>query len=190
MKANGPCIFYIDTNNAIQIVYKWLCENYPEFAGDIGIFSGLVDNDNKVLEKNKRLILTTMKSGSTGEHIDHLKMAFVVAAPFKSTVTAIQCAGRLRDANTYFIELVDLSFQTLKRFYYYKLPTYNERMLTVQDVNFSNYKLEEKASDLEYEMMVRNCKVPIKPIDPRFGVMINPIRQYEEGELINPIKQF
>lgn len=190
MKANGPCIFYIDTNNAIQIVYRWLCENYPEFAGDIGIFSGLVDNDTKVKEKYKRLILTTMKSGSTGENIDGLKMAFVLAAPFKSTVTAIQCAGRLRDPNTYFIELVDLSFQTLKRFYYYKLPTYNERMLTVQDVNFNQYKLDEKASDLEFEMAKRNARVPFTPVDPKFGVYINPIHQYGKDEKINPIKQF
>lgn len=189
IKANGPCLFYIDTNEAILVVYKWLCENYPEFAGDIGIFSGLVNSDVKTEEKYKRLILTTMKSGSTGEDIQGLKMAVVLAAPFKSTVTAIQAAGRLRDPNTYFIELIDLSFNTIKKFYYYKLPTYNDRMLSVQHFNFNQYTLDTKAADLEYEMNIRNTRVPFRPVDPRFGILKNPFREWPDGK-INPFIQY
>ena len=189
IKANGPCVFFIDTNEAILVVYKWLLINYPEFSGDIGLFSGLVSSDVKAEEKQKRLILTTMKSGSTGEDIAGLKMAVVLAAPFKSTVTAIQCAGRLRDSGTYFIELVDLSFQSLAKFYYHKLPTYNQYMLSVTDYNFSRQKLNEKAEDLEYQQTSRNSKVPIRAVDERFGIGIFPLILYTDDEADELLKK-
>lgn len=188
IKAKGPVLFYIDTNAAILIVYKWISENYPMFAGDIGIYSGLVSSDEKYKEKlNKRIILSTTNSSGAAEQIDGLKMAIVLAAPFKSTVTAMQAAGRLRDPNTYFIELIDLSFQTIKKFYYYKLPTYHERMLTVQDVNFNQNSLDTKAEDLKiiHNEMAR-C-TPFYSIDTRFGVLINPINQYPLNEPICPL---
>lgn len=170
MKVDGPVIMFIDTNSAILTVYKWLCKNYPEYSGDIGLFCGLVNKDVKSDEKKKRLILSTLKSGGTGENIDGLKMAIVLAAPFKSSVTAIQTAGRLRDPNTFFIELVDLSFNSIKKFYYSKLPTYHQYMLSVQDFNFNQYNLDLKSDDLEYEMNIRNQRVPIRTVDKRFDI--------------------
>lgn len=168
IKANGPVLFYIDTNAAILKVYKWLVENYPEFAGEIGIYSGLVQQEYKVEEKKKRIILSTLKSAGAAEQIDGLKMAVVLAAPFKSTVTAIQAAGRLRDPDTYFIELIDLSFQSIKKYYYYKLSTYNKHMLTVSDVFFNQEKLHSKSDDLQYERNQILHKIPFENVDDRF----------------------
>ena len=116
-------------------------------------------------------------------------MAVVLAAPFKSTVTAIQCAGRLRDSGTYFIELVDLSFQSLAKFYYHKLPTYNQYMLSVTDYNFSRQKLNEKAEDLEYQQTSRNSKVPIRAVDERFGIGIFPLILYTDDEADELLKK-
>ena len=188
-KADGPVLFYIDTNAAILKVYKWLCDNYPEYAGDIGLYSGLVSQDVKIEEKKKRIILSTLKSAGAAEQIDGLKMAVVLAAPFKSTVTAIQAAGRLRDPNTYFIELIDLSFQSIKKYYYYKLSTYNKFMLTVSDVYYNQDKLHNKADDLEYERKQIIDKIPFIPIDERFGINIDKLKVdpfSEESPKINP----
>jgi superfamily II DNA or RNA helicase len=188
IKLNGPCLFYIDTNAAILKVYQWLNENYPEFAGEIGVFSGLVNQEDKVQEKKKRIILSTMKSAGAAEQIDGLKMAVVLAAPFKSTVTAIQAAGRLRDRDTYFVELIDLSFQSIKKYYYYKLSTYNKYMLSVSDVNMKDDDLDTKS----YDCMVRREKtmlaIPLRPVDRRFEVVdaISPIKSVPSGK-INPI---
>ena len=170
-KADGPVLFYIDTNAAILKVYKWLAEEYPEYAGEIGIYSGLVAQDVKTEEKKKKIILSTLKSAGAAEQIDGLKMAVVLAAPFKSTVTAIQAAGRLRDPNTYFIELIDLSFQSIKKYYYYKLSTYNKYMLTVSDVYYNQEKLHNKADDLKYERDQIINRIPFVNIDERFEGM-------------------
>ena len=192
LKANGPVLFYIDINEAILIVYRWIAENYPEFAGDIGIYSGLVSGKDKYEEKSKRLILSTLKSAGAAEQIDGLKMAVILAAPFKSSVTAVQAAGRLRDPNTWFIELIDLSFNQLKKFYYAKLPTYHERMLSIKDVNINKENLEIKAADIEYKRenyILRRC--PLKHVDSRFGIgNIELLHFYENGEKINLIKQY
>lgn len=177
IKLDGPCLFYIDINEAILIVYKWLNQEYPEFAGDIGIYSGLVSQENKVKEKKKRIILSTLKSAGAAEQIDGLKMVVVLAAPFKSTVTAIQAAGRLRDKNTYFVELVDLDFKSIKSFYYYKLRTYNKYMLSVKDVNMREEDLDIKANDIMLKRQKVLTRNPILPVDRRFGITgaINPI---------------
>ncbi len=111
-----------------------------------------------------------MKSAGAAEQIDGLKMAVVLAAPFKSTVTAIQAAGRLRDPNTYFIELIDLSFQSIKKYYYYKLSTYNKYMLTVSDVYYNHEKLQTKSDDIKYERDQIIHKFPFVTIDNRFDI--------------------
>lgn len=173
IKADGPVLFYIDLNDAILTVYKWIVDKYPEFSGEVGIYSGLVDQDSKLNEKKKRIILSTLKSAGAAEQIDGLKMAVVLAAPFKSTVTAIQAAGRLRDPGTYFIELIDLSFQSIKKYYYYKMSTYKNYMLTVSDVYYNQEKLNNKADDLSYERNQYIDRIPFEAIDERFD-MNNP----------------
>lgn len=180
-RVDGPVLFYIDLNSAILTVYKWLLANYPEYSGEIGIYSGLIDQEHKYDEKNKRIILSTLKSAGAAEQIDGLKMAVVLAAPFKSTVTAIQAAGRLRDPDTYFIELVDLSFQSIKKFYYYKLSTYKKYMLTVSDIYYNQEKLENKALDITYERKQYTKKIPFYPVDTRFGINTDKIPVIKNG---------
>lgn len=188
IKANGPVLFYIDTNAAILTIYEWIAKEYPEFSGEIGIYSGLVNQDVKVDEKKKRIILSTLKSAGAAEQIDGLKMAVVLAAPFKSTVTAIQAAGRLRDPNTYFIELIDLSFQSIKKYYYYKLSTYNKYMLTVSDVYYNQDKLHNKADDLIYERNQIINNIPFINYDERFGMteLKNPFIENDGNPKVNP----
>ena len=190
IKLDGPCLFYIDINEAILTVYKWLCKEYPEFAGEIGIYSGLVTQEAKVEEKKKRIILSTLKSAGAAEQIDGLKMAVILAAPFKSTVTAVQAAGRLRDKDTYFVEIIDLAFQNIKKYYYYKLSTYNKYMLSVSDVHFKEEELDNKSYDIMAKRDLLLKKIPIIPVDRRFGIVdaINPIIECPDQKIHPLIK--
>ena len=49
IKCKGRVLIYIGTNESILRVYKWIGTNYPEFLGDIGIYTSLVDKkDNPI----------------------------------------------------------------------------------------------------------------------------------------------
>ena len=108
IKCKGRALLYIGTNDGILRVYYWICQNYPEFIGDIGIFTSLVSKEDKMKEKKKRLLLSTTKSAGLGEHIEGLKLTVVLAEPFKSDIVFRQTLGRTRDPNTIYIETVDL----------------------------------------------------------------------------------
>lgn len=149
IKCNGRALMYIGTNEAIKIVYKWIGENYPEFLGNIGIYTSLISPDKKFLERDKKLLLSTTKSAGLGEHIEHLKMTIVLAEPFKSNVIAQQTLGRTRDKNTVYIELVDLGFKQTRNFYYSKLPVFNKYASDTSDTTIDQYELDNRSVMLE-----------------------------------------
>ena len=59
IKCNGKVLMYLGTNDGILRLYKWIGENYPEFLGDVGIFTSLVSKENKLIERNKKLLLSS-----------------------------------------------------------------------------------------------------------------------------------
>ena len=168
IKCKGRVLFYIGTNESILRVYKWMGENYPEFIGDVGIYTSLLDKNAKLKEKNKKLLLSTTKSAGLGEHIEGLKMTIVLAEPFKSDVLARQSLGRTRDAGTTYIELVDLGFKQLRKFYYEKLPIFNKYALSVSDTTIDQYELERRADILEEKRCDKVENSPIYFRDERF----------------------
>lgn len=148
IKCKGRVLMYIGTNDGILRLYHWIATNYPEFLGDIGIFTSLVSKEQKLIEKQKKLILTTTKSAGVGEHIEHLKMTIVLAEPFKSEVLARQTLGRTRDDNTMYIELVDLGFKYIRKYYYAKLPIFNKYASDVSDMTIDQYELDKRVDRL------------------------------------------
>lgn len=181
LKLNAKSLFYIDNNESLLVVYNWLCENYPEFTGNIGIYTTLIPSEYRATEKfDKQIILTTTKSGSTAEHIPGLKLVVVLAAPYKSAVTAMQALGRLRDPNTYFIELVDVAFRYIKKYYYYKLPTYNKYALSVSDMNLSGWELDNKYSEIMAKRDRVLKSVPVRTVDTRFNNLPCPVHKIDE----------
>ncbi len=100
LKCKGRGLFYIGTNQAIINVYRWIGENYPQLVGDIGIYTSIMDKEQKQKEREKKLLLSTTKSAGLGEDIHDLKMTVVLAEPFKSKVLARQSLGRTRDSDT------------------------------------------------------------------------------------------
>lgn len=167
IKCKGRVLFYIGTNEGILRVYHWMSTNYPEFIGDIGIFTSLLSKEDKLKEKRKKLLLSTTKSAGLGEHIEGLKMTIVLAEPFKSEIIARQTLGRTRDPNTMYIELVDMGFKYIKKFYFDKLPVFNKYASDVSDTTMDQYELEKRANSIIKER-TSTKEVPIELYDKRF----------------------
>lgn len=183
IKCRGRALMYVGTNESILRVYKWIGEHYPQFIGDIGIFTSLVDKKGKMEEKKKKLLLSTTKSAGLGEHIDKLKMTIVLAEPFKSSVLAKQSLGRTRDSNTVYVEIVDLGFKYTRKFYYEKLPVFNKYALSVSDTTIEQYELERRAKMLIERQKERIEKSAICLQDNRFFKQ-EPVSFYTEEERI------
>ena len=167
IKCKGRALLYIGTNDGILRVYYWICQNYPEFIGDIGIFTSLVSKEDKMKEKKKRLLLSTTKSAGLGEHIEGLKLTVVLAEPFKSDIVFRQTLGRTRDPNTIYIETVDLGFKYTKKYYYAKLPTANKYAKDVSDMTMDKYELKKRSDNLKIER-THWQQSPIELCDNRF----------------------
>ena len=171
----GKTLFYIGTNPGILRVYKWICTNYPEYIGDVGIFTSLVDKADKLKERDKKIILTTTKSAGAGEDIKGLKVTVVLAEPFRSEVLARQTLGRTRDPNTLYIELVDMGFNAIRKYYYAKLPVFNTYAASTSDTVLESYELKRRNEKIiekrENKTIKSDAKEIINPIyfrDERF----------------------
>ena len=168
LKCNGKVLMYLGTNDGILRLYKWIGENYPEFIGNIGIFTSLVSKENKLIERNKKLLLSTTKSAGEGEDIKGLKMTILVAEPFKSEVLARQTLGRTRDRGTMYIELVDMGFKQIKKFYYNKLPIFNKYATDTSDTIIDEYELNRRYENIIRERQPKLEMFPFVFTDPRF----------------------
>ena len=168
LKTGGRGLFYIGTNEGILAVYRWICMNYPQMIGLVGIYSSLVTNEQKAIEKNKKLLLSTTKSAGLGEHIEGLKMTVVVAEPFKSEVLARQTLGRTRDPNTYYVELVDMGFRQTRSFYQYKLKLFNKYALTTSDTVMDDYELNKRSEKIEAKQEEKKARSVFIFEDNRF----------------------
>lgn len=167
IKCKGRVLFYIGTNDGILRVYNWMATNYPEFIGDIGIFTSLLPREQKMQERKKKLLLSTTKSAGLGEHLEGLKMTIVLAEPFKSEIIARQTLGRTRDQNTLYIELVDLGFIYCRKFYNAKLKVFNKYAKDVSDTTIDSYELQRRSEILREERFDWR-KSPIGFEDNRF----------------------
>ena len=167
IKCKGKVLMYIGTNDGILRVYHWIATNYPEFLGDIGIFTSLLPREEKLREKKKKLLLSTTKSAGLGEHIEGLKMTIVLAEPFRSEIIARQTLGRTRDPNTMYVELVDLGFKYIRKFYFNKLHVFNKYATDVSDTLIDQYELRKRSEIIQKQRTNwRDC--PIELYDKRF----------------------
>lgn len=166
IKKGGRALFYIGTNEAIVTVYKWICKWYPEFLGDVGIYTTIVSD--KRAERDKRIILSTTKSAGAAEDFKGLKTTVVLAEPFKSEVVARQTLGRTRDSNTIYIESVDIGFRKIKQFYYDKLPIFNKYASSTSDISLNQLELENRATRIMEERENVINRYPFRLMDTRF----------------------
>lgn len=132
-KDGGKALFYVGINEAIITVKNHIIDLYPEYKNDIGIYTSI--SENKVVEREKRFILSTTKSAGAGEDIKGLKYSVVLAEPFKSEVIAKQTLGRTRDDNTYYIELVDIGIKQVNKYYNSKKEVFKLYALSTKQID-------------------------------------------------------
>lgn len=135
-------IIYIGTNEAISEIFNLICTNFTSLRNDIGVFSSMVDDEDKQFALSKRIILTTTKSAGAAIDIKNLKCTLVLAEPFKSKVLAMQSLGRTRNHNTYYIEVVDKGFLYCDKYYISKRPVFNKYALDNKLVEFTDLQLD------------------------------------------------
>lgn len=166
-------IFYIATNDAIDITYNWIINNYPDIANDVGIFNSRVPKDKKDAVLEKRIILSTTKSLGTAQDIKGLKMVVVLAEPFRSKVLAKQTLGRTRDKDTYYIEVVDTGFKPITSYFNDKKEIYSKYALSVSVVDMKDDILDEKYNRILDSRKHIGFRVPITFIEKRVPIRFN-----------------
>lgn len=153
-------LIYIGTNNAIKIFYSYLCEMYPEYKNDIGIYTSIVPEHIKEDQLNKRIILSTTKSCGAAMDIHGLKVTVVLAEPFKSPVITQQTLGRTRANNTFYIDCVDDGFFYTKSYFNSKKSIFNKYA-----TKCTNIFMDQKEIDRRIEEMLKSKLIcPVKRI--------------------------
>lgn len=188
MTQEGKTLIYIGTNNAIEITRDWIVSTFPELKDEVGIYTSLI-KENKKGQLDKKIILSTTKSCGAAMDIKGLKMTVVLAEPFKSEVLARQTLGRTRADDTYYIEVVDISFSTINKYYYQKKNTFSKYAMSCNEVMLRDDELEYRANSVLIArrerikaMMYRN---PILFVDN--SQLRNPITFVDNSQLRNPI---
>lgn len=153
----GKTLIYIGTINAINIVYHWIINNYPEFRYNTCILTS--QTENKEIINLNQIILSTTKSAGTAMDIPYLKRTVILAEPFKSEILARQTLGRTRDNNTEYIEVVDKGFKSIARWFLAKKPIFEKYALSCKTINISSKELDEISTKLINDRIILN---PIK----------------------------
>lgn len=148
LKVEGKCLMYIGTNYTIGIVYRWLNANYPELYDNIGIYTTLVHASMKEEQKEKKIILSTTKSCGAAMDIKGLKMTVNLAEPFKSEVLAVQTLGRTRDDDTFYLDIVDMSFVQCRKYYYSKRPIFEKMAVSCSEINIEENDLNSRSINI------------------------------------------
>jgi len=145
-RVNGKTLIYIATNDAILFIYNWITINYPEYAGNIGIYTSI--NSEKKAAKDKFIILSTTKSCGAAEDIDGLKMTVQLAEPMKSKILSRQSLGRTRARHTVYLDIIDMSTPATKSYYLQRLPLFNKYATSCKEVSFNDTTLADTVNRL------------------------------------------
>ena len=149
---DGKILIYIGKNDVINIIYNWMTYNFPQLAGNIGIYNSTIPKTDKPAMLEKKVILSTTKSCGAAMDIKDLKCTIVLAEPFGSLVTTRQTLGRTRDRDTYYIDIIDNGFDTLVRYFNKKKSTFNKYAEECKNIYLSDRELHEKCNNIKWKM--------------------------------------
>ncbi len=157
----GKILIYIGMNSVIQEVHDWIEYNFPLLRGFVGIYNSTIPKCDKPAQLNKKIILSTMKSCGAAMDIQGLKCTIDLAEPTGSLVLSRQALGRTRDKETYFLDVIDNGFKSIRNYYVKKLPMFRKYATSVHDINVTDKDLDEKYYEisnrirLEYEQNLK-----------------------------------
>lgn len=165
-KDGTKALIYIGTNKAISKFYDFLCEMFPKYKNDIGIYTSIIPDDHKEEQLNKRIILSTTKSCGAAMDIYGLKVTVVLAEPFRSEVLTRQTLGRTRSDNTIYIDCVDDGFFYTKSYFNSKKPIFNKYATKCTNIIMTDIEISERIKTIEnsYKLIcpVKKLVNPIK----------------------------
>lgn len=170
-KTKGKTLIYIGKVDAIYRVYNWIMYNFPELNGMVGMYHSRMDPDIKEAEKEKLIILSTIKSCGAATDIKGLQLTINLANPFSSNVIARQTLGRTRDKGTMYIDVVDTGFATLRGYYKHKQGIFSKYALDFRDVILRKDMLHEKYMQMFANKMEWYNKLYSKDSDKKKKVM-------------------
>lgn len=117
----------IDDTNFIKNIID---TEFSSLYRSVSTINSTNTKEENIKARESDIICSTIKSCGTGVDIKSLR-CIINLEPFSSTVTANQLAGRLReyasDKDTYFFDLIDLSFPSCERQYKTKLKFLREK---------------------------------------------------------------
>ena len=145
---NGKILMYIGTNDAIIRVYNYIISEFPFLANSIGIYTSIIDKEQKEIALSKKYILSTTKSCGAASDIPSIVCTIVLAEPFKSPVLARQTLGRCRADNTFYIDCVDISCYRTKMYYNSKKSVFLQYAKSCQEVYLDDKELDDRANKI------------------------------------------
>ena len=148
-KDGTKALIYIGTNNAILKFYEFLCDMYPQYKNEIGIYTSIISDDQKEEQLEKRIILSTTKSTGAAIDIYGLKVTVVLAEPFRSEVLARQTLGRTRADNTIYIDCVDDGFFYTKSYFNSKKPVFNKYATKCTNIVMTDMEIQNRIKSIE-----------------------------------------
>ena len=146
LQKEGKILIYIGLNEAIDKVYSWIEYNFPMLRGNIGKYNSTIPKDARRGQLEKKVILSTLKSCGAAVDIKGLKITLLLADPTGSLVQARQALGRTRDRDTYFLDVIDDGFASLRRYYVKKRPMFNKYAESMHDINITDDDLIDRVA--------------------------------------------
>lgn len=146
---NGKALIFIGTNHAILVTYWYMKYHFPLI--DIGIYTTITPKEIKAEQLNKKIILSTIKSSGTALDIPNLEMTVNLNDPFKSELVARQTLGRTRARGTRYVDLVDIGFTALQKFYNHKMKVYKKYASNIYEYMFNDQEIRNKMLDITKE---------------------------------------
>ena len=133
---NFRTIIFCAKINSCEIIADYLKSVFPEKT--IGIFnSSISKHDKKRVISKSSIIVSTTKSLGMGVNINNLRMAINIEA-FRFDGTGDQAAGRLRkwfsDTESWYVELVDIGFKTIRSQYQDRLKLYEKLFASIDEI--------------------------------------------------------
>lgn len=153
-KDGTKALIYIGTNDAIKKFYSYLCDIYPQYKNDIGIYTSITPEEIKEDQLNKRIILSTTKSCGAAMDIYGLKVTVVLAEPFKSEVLTRQTLGRTRANNTFYIDCVDDGFFYTKSYFNAKKQVFNKYATKCTNIIMSNNEIDNRINQIQKPKLI------------------------------------
>ena len=148
-KMYGRVLVFMASNEAIQAMYDWIQANYPEYRYEVGIYTSL--NKDKRRALNNKIILTTSVSAGEALDVSDIYCSVQLAEPMKSRPKCRQRLGRTRIKGSYFVDVIDESVHTIRKYYEENMSMYEEYAFDIKILKFSDRYLDRLSSELNEE---------------------------------------